>query len=64
MSGLNFFKEKLLVDISDNGKGFDLSRTMHSAVDVGHVGLVGMKQRAEMLGGDIKIKTLKGEEQL
>lgn len=54
---LEFLKESLLVDISDNGIGFDLSRTMDSAVDVGHVGLAGMKQRAEMLGGDIKIKT-------
>ena len=57
---LQFLKEKLLVDISDNGKGFDLSQTMDSAVDVGHVGLIGMKQRAEMLGGDIKIKTGEG----
>ncbi len=57
---LEFLKEKLLVGISDNGKGFDLSRTMDSAVDVGHVGLVGMKQRAEMLGGDITIKTGEG----
>lgn len=54
---LEFLKDKLLVDISDNGKGFDLSKTLDSAVDVGHVGLVGMKQRAEMLGGNIKIKT-------
>ena len=57
---LEFLQEKLLVDISDNGKGFDLSRTMDSAVEVGHVGLVGMKQRAEMLGGDIRIKTGEG----
>ncbi|MDO8715627.1 MAG: histidine kinase [Dehalococcoidales bacterium] len=57
---LQFHKEKLLVDISDNGKGFDLSQTLDSAVEVGHVGLVGMKQRAEMLGGDIKIKTGEG----
>lgn len=57
---LQFLKEKLMVDISDNGKGFDLSRTLDSAVEVGHVGLVGMKQRAEMLGGEIKIKTGEG----
>ena len=57
---LQFLKEKLLVDISDNGKGFDLPRTLDNAADVGHVGLVGMKQRAEMLGGDIKINTSEG----
>ena len=54
---LQFMKEKLLVDINDNGKGFDLPRTMDRAGEVGNVGLVGMKQRAEMLGGDIKINT-------
>ena len=54
---LQFLKEKLMVDISDNGKGFDLVRTLDSAVEVGHVGLAGMRQRVEMLGGNIKIKT-------
>jgi len=49
-----------LVEIRDNGRGFDLSQTLDSAISVGHMGLLGMKQRVEMLGGDIKIKT--GEE--
>ncbi len=57
---LQFLKDKLQINVSDNGKGFDLSRTMDSAVNVGHVGLVGMKQRVEMLGGDIKFKTSEG----
>ena len=52
--------DKLLVEIRDNGRGFDLSQTLDSAISVGHMGLLGMKQRVEMLGGDIKIKT--GEE--
>ena len=57
---LEFLEKKLIVDINDNGKGFDLARTLHSAVDAGHVGLVGMKQRAEMLGGNIKFKSSQG----
>ena len=58
---LQFGEDKLLVDISDNGEGFDPSQTLDSAISVGHMGLLGMKQRAEMLGGDIRIKTDEGK---
>jgi len=57
---LQFQTDKLLVEVRDNGRGFNLSHTLDSAVSVGHIGLLGMKQRAEMLGGDIRIQT--GEE--
>jgi len=57
---LQFQTDKLLVEVRDNGKGFDLSQTLDSAISVGHMGLLGMKQRAEMLGGDIKIRTGEG----
>ncbi len=54
---LQFQADNLLVEIRDNGKGFNLSQTLDSAISVGHMGLLGMKQRAETLGGDIKLKT-------
>ena len=57
---LLFLKDKLSVEIRDDGKGFNLSQTLNSAISVGHVGLLGMKQRAEMLGGEIKIRTGEG----
>jgi len=57
---LQFRTSDLLVEIRDNGKGFDLSRTLDSAISVGHMGLLGMKQRVETVGGDIKIKTSEG----
>ncbi|MFC1932554.1 histidine kinase, partial [Chloroflexota bacterium] len=58
---LHFQKGKLSVEIRDNGKGFDLSQTLDSAIATGHLGLLGMKQRAEMLGGDVRIKTGEGK---
>ncbi|MBA7646421.1 hypothetical protein ES703_54185 [subsurface metagenome] len=58
---LQFQPDKLLVEIRDNGSGFDLSQTLDSAISVGHMGLLGMKQRVEMLGGDIRIKTGEGD---
>ncbi|MFC1906449.1 GAF domain-containing sensor histidine kinase [Chloroflexota bacterium] len=57
---LKFQADKLLVEIRDNGKGFDLPRTLDSAISVGRMGLLGMKQRAEMLDGDIRIRTSEG----
>ena len=57
---LQFQTDKLSIEIRDNGKGFDLSQTLDSAISVGHMGLLGMKQRAETLGGAIKIKAGEG----
>jgi len=57
---LQFQADKLLVEVRDNGRGFDVSQTLDSAISVGHMGLLGMKQRAETLGGNIRIKTSQG----
>ncbi len=57
---LQFQKNRLTVEIGDNGKGFDLNQTLGSAIAVGHMGLLGMKQRAEMMGGNIKINSREG----
>lgn len=57
---LQFQKDKLLVEVRDNGQGFDLQQTLENAISVGRMGLLGMKQRAEMLGGNMTIKTREG----
>ncbi len=57
---LQFETDKLQVVIRDNGIGFNLVQTLSSAIAVGRIGLLGMKQRTEMLGGDMKIKTSEG----
>jgi len=54
---LRYGVDKLVVEVRDNGRGFDLSRTLDSAVSAGHLGLLGMKERVETLGGDVKIRT-------
>ncbi len=56
---LQFEEDNLLVSVRDNGAGFDLQQTLNNAISGGHVGLLGMKQRVEMLGGELKIKTSK-----
>jgi len=49
------------VEISDNGQGFKSEQVMNSTVELEHVGLLGMRERAEMLGGYLKINSTVGE---
>ncbi|MFC1918645.1 ATP-binding protein [Chloroflexota bacterium] len=58
---MQFHGDRLVLEIRDNGQGFDLSQTLNSAISGGHLGLLGMRQRVEMLGGDIRIKTSEGK---
>ena len=57
---IQFERENVSVEVSDNGKGFNLSKTMKSAVSVGHMGLLGMSERVTMLGGTLRIETRPG----
>lgn len=54
---LRFEEDELCVAIRDNGKGFDLSQALSNARSAGRVGLLGMKDRVETLGGTLSIKT-------
>jgi signal transduction histidine kinase len=46
--------------IRDNGVGFDVGTTLRRAASGGHLGLLGMKERAEILGGELEIDSLPG----
>lgn len=56
---LRFEPDTVSVRISDNGKGFKLDET-NNGVLVGHLGLLGMKERAEMLGGKLSVSSEPG----
>jgi signal transduction histidine kinase len=45
----------LRVSVQDDGVGFDVAATRKKAAAQGHLGLVGMKERAEILGGELDI---------
>lgn len=53
---VEYAKGRLLAEVSDNGPGFD-SRTV--ARD-GHLGLVGMRERVEVLGGSFDLHSVPG----
>lgn len=57
---LEYKEEELVVKVQDNGKGFDLTYTLENAIAVGSIGLLGMRQRLEMLDGRIDIRTREG----
>jgi signal transduction histidine kinase len=48
---LEWQDEKVVVIIEDDGVGID----MHRAQESGHLGLIGMQERAEMLGGKLLV---------
>ena len=56
---LHFTPEVLLLTISDNGHGFDL--TQLSANGEGHFGLLSMRERAESFGGKLALHTQPGQ---
>jgi signal transduction histidine kinase len=41
--------------VRDDGVGFDVAKTLDAAAGCGHVGLLGMKERVQILGGDIVV---------
>ncbi|UCC17882.1 MAG: hypothetical protein JSU58_04840 [Dehalococcoidales bacterium] len=46
--------------ITDNGIGFDLDQVMKSGVFLEHIGLLGMKERADYLNGNFDIESKPG----
>lgn len=66
-SGANRVDIKLIADagsvdaeIRDDGRGFELDSTYARAVTDGHLGLVGMHERVQMLGGSTQIESRPG----
>lgn len=52
---LEFLEETISTEICDNGKGFDLGPGDETLS--GHMGLRNIKERAEILGGNLRIET-------
>lgn len=54
--GLRSSGATFVVDICDDGRGFAPART-----EAGHYGLLGLRERAEQLGGELQIESAPGE---
>ena len=56
---LKFQEDHLSIEITDDGKGFDVRQTIESSLSDNRMGLNGIKQRAEWLGGSVVFKSHK-----
>jgi PAS domain S-box-containing protein len=54
---VSFSEVSVNITISDNGKGFKLSSELEELPREGRLGLVGMEERARLIGGNIKIQS-------
>ncbi len=58
---LDLVDEELLVSIEDNGEGFDVEKIMTESAEKKSLGLKGMAERTELLGGSLEIISQPGE---
>ena len=47
--------------VRDDGVGFDVARTLERATRRGHLGLLGMKERVQILGGQLEVESKPGQ---
>ena len=52
--------EKLRVEITDDGRGFEVEPTLVHAARGGRLGLVGMSERVRLLGGSLEVESAPG----
>jgi len=58
---LEFEPEKIVLTIRDNGVGFPLPEEFTDLANQGKLGLVGMQERARLLGGSLRVQTAPGK---
>lgn len=54
---LAFSPDVLLVEVSDNGHGFHAKKAMARLASDGHLGIIGMRERAAAIGADLTLKS-------
>ena len=54
------YDETLHVSVTDDGVGFDVPDRADALTDLGHFGLVGMRERAELIGAHLTIQSARG----
>jgi signal transduction histidine kinase len=57
---LRVLKTHISLEISDNGKGFDVDFALMDASRRGHIGLLGMIERVRLIGGDLQFQSKPG----
>jgi len=55
--GVEFDEGKIVATVRDNGKGFELPRTLEELSRSGKLGLIGAEERARLLGGSLTVQS-------
>lgn len=58
---VNFSPGKISIAISDNGRGFVVPTSLGEITLRGHLGILGMQERARLLGGKLEIRSQPGQ---
>lgn len=58
---ITFAEDEARLDVVDNGTGFSIPSNSGDFISSGHLGLISMQERAELLGGKFEIKSILGE---
>ena len=58
---VKFEENKIMVTISDNGIGFQIPESLGALPYTGKLGLAGMQERVQLLGGSLKLKSELGK---
>jgi signal transduction histidine kinase len=54
---LHFGGEEITLSVTDDGHGFSPAKNMSDLIRSGKLGLVGMKERAELVGGTFELQS-------
>jgi len=54
---VEFGAEKVRLDVTDNGTGFELAEVLGDFASRGKLGLIGMQERARLLDGNFSLKS-------
>lgn len=58
---MTFDTEGVTITIEDDGRGFDVPTHIHNLASQGHYGLLGIRERAQLVGGNVSIKSAVGQ---
>jgi signal transduction histidine kinase len=56
-----FTPQAVTIQVTDNGKGFDVPKSPAEFAPSGHYGLLGLYERAELIGAALEIRSAPGQ---
>lgn len=58
---VEFGKDKTILTVRDNGKGFEVPKRLSDLAEAAKLGLAGMEERAKLLGGNLRLHSELGK---